>query len=327
MNFGDIVGQSALTANLTGQMRSGRIVHAYLFVGEAGAGKRTLAAICARALVCSGPEDARPCDECGPCVRALSGNHPDILTLEPGYAAGARGDKRPRSISVDDVRALGEFLSRKPFEARRNVALIPRAQLMTPQAQNALLKTLETPPGDSVIILTCDNLRALLPTIVSRCRTVHFQPLDAGVVEQYMLERGVAPGRARLLAALSGGSLGRALEMDQNEDYWRTRATVLDAIAALEDETRVALVTSGLRELRDSAEWVLDALELYARDLMLDGMAEPLNADRRAQIAVQARRLNGLNMLSGVMRAREQMRSNVGWMSVLDMICFKALEV
>ena len=327
MNFGDIVGQSALTANLQGQLRSGRIVHAYLFTGEAGAGKRTLASICARALVCEGDAKHRPCDECGPCRRALSGNHPDIQTVEPGYASGVRGDKRPKSISVDDVRALSEFLSRRPFEAERNVALIPHAQLMTPQAQNALLKTLETPPGQSVLILTCDNLRALLPTIISRCQVVHMQPLDEGLVREYLLGRGVPSERAHLLAAISGGSIGRALDMDGNADYWNVRTAVLDALAELEDRTRVASVTARLRDMRDSADWVLDTFELYARDLMLDGEAAPLNIDRRAQIAVQSRRLNGLNMLGGVMRARERLRSNVGWANVLDMICFDALEV
>ena len=98
MNFGDIVGQSALTANLQGQLRSGRIVHAYLFTGEAGAGKRTLASICARALVCEGDAKHRPCDECGPCRRALSGNHPDIQTVEP-----AQVDKRGRRARVERV--------------------------------------------------------------------------------------------------------------------------------------------------------------------------------------------------------------------------------
>ena len=324
MNFGDIVGQSALTGNLLRQMRSGQVVHAYLFAGEPGMGKRTLAGICARALVCEG--HTKPCDECGPCQRALSGNHPDIELIEPGYGTGKRGDKRPRSLSVDDMRALGEFLMRRPYEAGRNIAIIPQAQLMTPQAQNALLKTLETPPGQSVIFLTCDNVRALLPTIVSRCPVVHFQPLPMERVREYLLGRGVLPERAQLLASLSGGSIGRALEMDGNEEYWSVRAATLDAVGALMDATDAAAFGARLRDMREHADWVLDSLELYARDLMLCGRSQALNIDRKEQIDAQASRLSGLNMLRGVIRARMRLKSNVGWPGVLDMICFDALE-
>ena len=324
MNFGDIIGQSALTGNLLRQMRSGQVVHAYLFAGEAGMGKRTLAEICARALVCQGSE--RPCDKCGPCQRALGGNHPDIEVIEPGWGAGRQGDKRPKSLSVDDVRALTDFLMRKPYEAGRSIAIIPRAQLMTPQAQNALLKTLETPPGDSVIFMTCDNVRAMLPTIVSRCRVVHFQPLAMEEVRDHLIGRGLAPERAHLLAALSGGSIGRALEMDGNEEYWNVRAAALDAVDELSSAADIANFSARLRDMREHADWVLDALEIYARDLMLNGQAQALNMDRCEQIARQAAHINGLSMLKGVIRARERLKSNVGWNGVLDMICFDALE-
>ena len=314
-----------MVRNLQSQMRSGRIVHAYLFAGEAGMGKSTLAGICARALVCEG-ENA-PCDECGPCRRALTGNHPDIETITPGWGTGKKGDKRPKSISVDDVRALTDFLARRPYEARRNIALIPQAQLMTPQAQNALLKTLETPPGQSVIFLMCDNVRAMLPTIISRCRVVHFQPLDGEAVRAYLLDRGVQPDRAHLLAGLSGGSIGRALDMDNNDEYGAVRAAALDAIDGLRGKEDIAAFTYKLRDMREHSDWVLDSLELYARDLMLQGRAQALNIDRQDQLDRQAQRLSGLGMLSGVIKARDRLRSNVGWAGVLDMICFDALEV
>ena len=341
MYFGDIVGQSALTLNLQRQVGSGRIVHAYLFAGEPGMGKRTLAEICARALVCEG--ENKPCDQCGPCQRALTGNHPDIEVIGPGWSTGKykqgesaadkpsdkksdKSDKRPKSISVDDVRALGEFLMRRPYEAARNIAIIPHAQIMTPQAQNALLKTLETPPGQSVIIMTCDNVRAMLPTIISRCRVINFQPLPMETVEKYLLNKGVLPERAHLLSALSGGSIGRALDMDGNEEYWRVRSAALDALGALKGPADVATATAPLRDMRDKTDWILDTFEIYARDLMLYGQAQALNIDRQRQLDAQANCLSGLNMLSGVIRARERLKSNVGWPGVLDMICFDALE-
>ena len=174
--------------------------------------------------------------------------------------------------------------------------------------------------------MTCDNVRAMLPTIISRCRVINFQPLPMETVEKYLLNKGALPERAHLLSALSGGSIGRALDMDGNEEYWRVRSAALDALGALKGPADVATATAPLRDMRDKTDWILDTFEIYARDLMLYGQAQALNIDRPRPLDAQANCLSGLNMLSGVIRARERLKSNVGWPGVLDMICFDALE-
>ena len=103
-------------------------------------------------------------------------------------------------------------------------------------------------------------------------------------------------------------------------------APALDALGALKGPADVATATAPLRDMRDKTDWILDTFEIYARDLMLYGQAQALNIDRQRQLDAQANCLSGLNMLSGVIRARERLKSNVGWPGVLDMICFDALE-
>ncbi|NLG25860.1 MAG: DNA polymerase III subunit delta', partial [Clostridiales bacterium] len=190
---------------MRGDIASGRSAHAYLFAGPAGTGKRSLADLCARAWNCLG-RDA-PCGVCAHCARSLGGNDPDLMVIEP-----------EKSIGVDDVRALTEWLSTRPGDAGRRVAIVRGADRMTVPAQNALLKTLESPPGDAVIVLIAESAAALLPTVVSRCRIMRFSPLDAGDAARALIARGIAPDRAALLSRLAMGSVGRALQIDQSED-------------------------------------------------------------------------------------------------------------
>ena len=178
MRFSDIAGSAA--NHLRGEMQSARVVHAYLFAGPAGTGKRTLADICARALLCSG-QGEKPCDVCPSCKQFLSGNHPDVIRVKP-----------EKSIGVESVRETIDALAVHPYESGRHVVLIDEADKMTPQAQNALLKTLETPPGDAVFFLMTDQMTTLLPTIISRCRIVRFSLLEeADAVRVLMSQNGM----------------------------------------------------------------------------------------------------------------------------------------
>ena len=292
-------------------MLSSRVVHAYLLTGPAGTGKRTLADICARALFCQSAGE-RPCDACPACRQLLSGNHPDFIRLKP-----------EKSIGVDDVRQLIERLSVKPYEADRHVVVIEQADRMTAQAQNALLKTLETPPGPDVFFLISTQLTAMLPTIVSRCRVVRFHYLETHEAEAALRAHGLSEERARLLARLSQGSVGRALEMNGSEGWWQLRDRVLASLAALHDRQDVAIAALPLAEKREQAGEILDILELCARDLMVTqdaggGVSQTDVEDTLAQL-----RVTGSRALRGVMEARRMVAGNVAWQSALEMLFFK----
>ncbi len=294
-------------------MQSSRVVHAYLFSGPAGTGKRTLADICARALLCKGLGE-KPCDVCPACKRYLSGNHPDAHRLVP-----------EKSIRVEDIRELIDALSVHSYEGGRHVVLIEDAHKMTPQAQNALLKTLETPPGDAVFFLMTDQMTALLPTVISRCRIVRFSVLEEADAVRVLIQRGVAEERAKLLSRLAQGSVGRALEMNQSDQYWKVREQVVRALDALHAPEDVGIAALPISENRDQANMVMDILELCARDIMVvqDSDGDVIQTD--IQNVLPTDRFAGAKMLQNVMEARKRLSSNVSWQSVLEMLFFDML--
>ncbi len=309
MRFSDIVGSAA--NHLRAEMQSARVVHAYLFAGPAGTGKRSLADICARALLCSGTGE-KPCDECPSCRQFLSANHPDLKRIRP-----------EKSIGVEAIRDLIDALAVHPYESSRHVVLIEEADKMTPQAQNALLKTLETPPGDAVFFLMTDQMTALLPTIISRCRIVRFALLEEkDCVSVLTAQHAMAEERARLLSRLSMGSVGRAIEMDQSEQYWKLREQVLRALGALHGAEDVGTAALPLSESRDQAGSILDILELCARDIMAmqDADGDVIQTDLHHVLPTD--RFSGAQMLGSVMEARKRLASNVSWQSVLEMLLF-----
>jgi len=308
MKFSDIIGSAA--DHLRDEMQSARVVHAYLFAGPAGTGKRTLADICAQALLCRAAQD-KPCGLCPSCKRFLSGNHPDVHRLVP-----------EKSIGVEAVRELIDALSIHSYEGGRRVVLVSGADKMTPQAQNALLKTLETPPGDTVFFLMTQQMTSLLPTIISRCRIVRFSALEEADAVRVLTQKGLSQDRARLLARLSMGAVGQALEMNQSEQYWTVREQVVRALGMLHRMEDVGTAALELSENRDQAHMILDVLELCARDMMVlqDGDGSIIQTD--IQEALPSDRFCGAQMLLGVMEARKRLASNVAWQSVLEMLFF-----
>jgi len=309
MKFSDIVGTAA--GHLRREMQSARVVHAYLFAGPAGTGKRSLADICARALLCTGMGE-KPCDLCPSCRQFLSGNHPDVKRISP-----------EKSIGVEAIRELIDALAVHPYESDRHVVLIEEADRMTPQAQNALLKTLEMPPGDAVFFLMTDQMTALLPTIISRCRIVRFSYLEEKECISVLVgQHGMTEGRAKLLARLSMGSVGRAIEMDQSEQYWKIRDQVVRTLSALHGAEDIGTAALPLSESRDQAGVILDILELCARDIMAmqDADGEIIQTDLLHVLPTD--RYSGAQMLKSVMEARKRVASNVSWQSALEMLFF-----
>ena len=166
MIFKEIVGQEQVVEKLTKDLKNNQIAHAYLFEGAKGLGKKTIALELASALVC--PEGIhRPCGKCSSCMKAASGNHPDINIIE-----------EDRIIKIDEIRELIKEIQLKPYESKRKVCIICGADKMNIWAQNTLLKTLEEPPLYATLILLTTKGKSLLPTIISRCRTIKLYPVN-----------------------------------------------------------------------------------------------------------------------------------------------------
>ncbi len=199
-----ILGHDRAVAFLERAARDERVAHAYLFSGVEGVGKKMAAMRFAAELNCpSRPEDKQ--QACPSCRRVLQSAHPDVICERPDKGR----------IRVDRVREMQLFLAYAPIEGRSRIVIIDDAHLMNPAAQNALLKTLEEPPPNRVIVLVTANPSLLLPTVLSRCRRVRFSPMAPSIIADYLCrEKGLDPERAGAIAGMAGGSLARALEID-----------------------------------------------------------------------------------------------------------------
>ena len=285
-------------------VKAGRIAHAFLLSGPHGTGKRTCANYLTQTILCASPQ--APCGQCPACKKVLAGLHPDVHVV----------GEEEKSISVDTIRALRDQLALRPFEADRHIALIPRADRMTAQAQNALLKTLEEPAGGNMFFLLTDQPGAMLPTIVSRCRRLRFSPVSVEACAEILAEKGVEPGRARLAAACAQGAVGRALEIAGDEDYLPLREKALSSLKALSGgKAGVARAISFLGEGKSAAarapEW-LEILEVVARDLMARENGGTPYGDTGDL------KLDGRALLLGVMETRKLAASNVSFLAALE---------
>lgn len=212
---------------------SGRMAHAYLFVGPARIGKMTLAVDLAAAVNCEGPEP--PCGECAQCRQVRAGRHPDILVLGVEEAAGRR------SIGIDAVRDATHQAHLKPYQGRRRVFIVDGAEALSDEAANAMLKLLEEPPDQLLLLLLATDAERLIPTVRSRCQRLDLRPLPEPLVARALEERWGTPAEeARSLARLSRGCIGWAVEAWQDPTVLETRARRLERI--------VTAVEGGVRE-------------------------------------------------------------------------------
>jgi DNA polymerase-3 subunit delta' len=208
MSFKDIIGHEKPIELLQRAMANDRVVHSYLFVGNEGIGKRVVAFQFAKALNCLERKEGRAdaCDECLSCKKIDDSLHPDVVVLEP--------EGPSRLIKVEALKQMQRDLAFRPFEARYRVFILTTADRMAPEISNTLLKTLEEPPFRTVIILVANSARSMLPTIVSRCQQIRFNPLPLSSLSEWLVEKQEwSKEQAHLLAALSEGSPGKALTL------------------------------------------------------------------------------------------------------------------
>lgn len=201
MGFQGLLGNEELKENLLSSLRRGHIAHFYLLCGPQGSGKHTLATLLAAAAQCTEPQ--KPCLHCAACRKILSGTHPDFITID---------DPEKKTVSVDLIRDARKDMYIRPNEGARKIYLIPRAQDMRLEAQNALLKVLEEPPAYGMFLLLTDNPEKLLPTVRSRCTELRLRPLPEALLKQRLASEFPEAEPEALAAAVfrSGGYLGQA---------------------------------------------------------------------------------------------------------------------
>ena len=262
MAFSHILGQEKAIAVLQNALRHERVPQAYVFAGYEGVGKKFSAFMLAKALNCHEQQDDA-CDRCVSCHKIDTGNHPDVRLIEPDG----------QFIKIDQIREMQKDAGYKAFEGRRKVYIIDHAETMREEAANALLKTLEEPAAECVIILITANVYALLPTVLSRCQFIRFVALGVEkLVELLTQQQQIDEQRARLIASLSEGCPGRALSMDTEatlEKRSRIEALFRTLSSGLQDVRVLFKEVEGLVSRKEEIHEYLDLMMLWYRDMHL----------------------------------------------------------
>jgi DNA polymerase-3 subunit delta' len=286
-----VIGQPGAVGLLKHSLDSGRLAHAYLFVGPAHVGKMSLAVNLAQALNCE--RDERPCGRCTPCSRIAAGTHADVQIIgrlpQAGGEAGAK-----KEISIAQIRELQQAASLQPYEGQHRVFIIDGAEHLNEESANCLLKTLEEPPAGVVIVLITTNEERLLPTIVSRCQRIQLVPVAPRAIEAELVEnRGVAPDRARLLSMVCRGGLGWAISAALDPAVYDARSARLAGLMNLAGTALdvrfdfAAKLASQYGKDRDAVEETLALWLEWWRDLMLVKAGCPeliTNVDREPEL-------------------------------------------
>ena len=343
-----LIGNRPATALLERAIDGGRLSHAYLFVGPTSVGKTTLARAFAQALNCTGDAlglDERPCGVCRACRLTAEGAYPDFRLMQVGRAeaesghsfprdTGGRGtsDRASRVITIEQVRALQHDAGLSPYEGRLKVYVLDAEALQLPAA-NSLLKTLEEPPAQVVIILTATDASNLLPTIVSRCQVVRLPAVPVDELASALAERqGVDSDRARVLAHLAAGRPGFAIGAIEDPKVLEERNTRLADLVALGKRSRVERFAYAEKLAQETSRdpeggaWVLGLWIGWWRDVLLTrvGCEEMVgNYDFLDELRRRAEhlRLGQIRAaLSGVEQALAQLSQNVNPRLALEVL-------
>lgn len=267
LSFSAVLGQEKAKKILERSLASGRLAHAYLFRGPDGVGKQLCAGIVAARINCTRESQAQAaCGRCPSCRKYLSASHPDITVISPDGG----------TIKIDRVRELCRSLSYPPYESATRVIIIEDVHTMRSEAGNSLLKTLEEPPENNLLILTAAAGRDLLATIVSRCQTVPFYGLSTAQAQDIVISRmpGLEPAAAALLSRLAEGSPGQALEfaraglVDVLQNVVKT--VQQEAAASADVVSPLLLLAQTLASLKENLVPLIGLLRLWVRDQMVD---------------------------------------------------------
>ena len=320
-SFKDVVGHKDILKYISSAVENNRVSHAYILNGERGSGKKMLANLFALTLLCE-TGDNEPCGKCHSCKQAESGNHPDIIRVT---------HEKPNSISVDDIRTqVNNTVDIKPYQGPYKVYIIPQADMMTPQAQNAILKTIEEPPSYAVFLLLTENAETLLPTINSRCVMLKLRNIKDTLIKKYLMENLEIPDyKADMCTAFAQGNMGRAIMLANSDHFNEIReeaVQLLKHISEMELNEIVAAVKNISVYKLEITDY-LDIIMIWYRDVLLYKATKEIDKvvfkDQLQSIKEQARKSSyeGIELiLESLEKAKARLKANVNFDLVMELL-------
>lgn len=325
--FKDVIGRKDLIEYIQKAVTQDTVSHAYILCGERGSGKKMLADLYAMTLQCEkgGPE---PCYECHSCKQMSSGNQPDVIRVT---------HEKPNSISVDDIREqINNDVMIKPYSSKYKIYIIPEADLMTPQAQNALLKTIEEPPEYAVFFLLVENTEHLLPTINSRCVMLRLRNVKDSLIKLYLMEKMEIPDyKANICTAFAQGNVGRAIMLATSEHFNEIKDEAVQLLKYINDMeiseivAAIKQITKYKMDINDYLDiimiWYRDIL-LYKATLDIDGV---VFSDELEFIKERAKKSSyeGIELiLESLETAKARLRANVNFDLVMELLLLTIKE-
>ena len=320
-SFKDVVGHKDILKYISSAVEINRVSHAYILNGERGSGKKMLANLFAMTLLCE-TGDNEPCGKCHSCKQAESGNHPDIIRVT---------HEKPNSISVDDIRTqVNNTVDIKPYQGPYKVYIIPQADMMTPQAQNAILKTIEEPPSYAVFLLLTENAETLLPTINSRCVMLKLRNIKDTLIKKYLMENLEIPDyKADMCTAFAQGNMGRAIMLANSDHFNEIReeaVQLLKHISEMELNEIVAAVKNISVYKLEITDY-LDIIMIWYRDVLLYKATKEIDKvvfkDQLQSIKEQARKSSyeGIELiLESLEKAKARLKANVNFDLVMELL-------
>lgn len=327
--FKDVVGHQNIIQYIGNAVTSDTVSHAYIFNGERGSGKKLLAKLFAMSLQCQNrDEDGDACGKCQSCKQAISGNQPDIIRVT---------HEKPTTISVDDIREqVNNDIVIKPYSSRYKIYIIPEADMMSVQAQNALLKTIEEPPEYAVLILLTENAETLLPTIRSRCVMLKLRNIKDQLVKKYLMEQMEIPDyKADVCVAFAQGNMGKAIALATSEHFNEIKEEAVHLLRNIDDmqvEELMAAVKKCAAYKLEINDY-LDVIAIWYRDVLIYKATRNVDrvvfSDQLRYIKDRAKKSSyeGIeNILEGLEKAKARLKANVNFELTMELLLLTIKE-
>ena len=327
--FKDVVGHKNIIQYIGNAVTSGAISHAYILNGERGSGKKLLANLFAMSLQCQNrDEDGDACGKCQSCKQAVSGNQPDIIRVT---------HEKPTTISVDDIREqVNNDIQIKPYSSPYKIYIIAEADMMSVQAQNALLKTIEEPPEYAVIILLTENAETLLPTIRSRCVMLKLRNIKDQLVKKYLMEQMEIPDyKADVCVAFAQGNMGKAIALATSEYFNEIKEEAVHLLRNIDDmqvEELMGAVKKCSAYKMNISDY-MDVIAIWYRDVLIYKATKNVDrvffSDQMRYIKDRAKKSSyeGIeNILEGLEKAKARLKANVNFELTMELLLLTIKE-